>query len=251
MFASVPGGLHSNVESLVFTLRLLLLYCGYAFLALLYTITALAVDWLLPLTGRMRIVKFYTNVFLSWVRLCVNIKVTISGLQHLEPGCNYVIAANHQSALETLYLQTLINPTCTILKKELLWLPFFGWVLFLIKPIALNRAQRLRALKVILRTGSARLAAGHSILIFPQGTRVAPGAIGKWNKAAALLASTSKTAILPIAHNSGEHWGKGWGKTPGTIEFVIGAPISADNTEVMHQQLLTFMQTQLGTGAAS
>ena len=228
-------------------LRLIIFYVGYASLVIAYTLHALACAGFLGLSGRMRIVTLYTNLFVRWIRVCLAISVNIQGWENITAGSSYVIVANHQSAFETLLLQTIINPTCTILKKELLWLPFFGWVLFLIKPIALDRSQRLRALKVILREGKKRLSSGCSVLIFPQGTRVAVGEMGKWNKAATLLASTCKANILPIAHNSGECWQKGWRKVPGAINFQIGAPIAAEgmNSDALDERVLEFMRREL------
>ncbi len=238
---------NTHLPIAVHTPRLLIFYLGYAGLALLYTISALSCAGLLGISGRMRIVAFYTGLLVRWVKLCLGITVNISGREHIAAGSSYVIAANHQSAFETFLLQTLVNPTCTILKKELLWIPFFGWVLFLIKPIALDRSQRLRALKVILREGKKRLQAGSSILIFPQGTRVAVGELGKWNKAAALLAQTCQASILPVAHNSGECWRKGWHKRPGVINFQIGAPIAAEgkSSDELNERLLDFMRAEL------
>ena len=228
-------------------LRLIIFYVGYASLVIAYTAHALACAGFLDLSGRMRIVTLHTNLFVRWVRVCLRITVSIRGWENIRTGDSYVIVANHQSAFETLLLQTIVNPTCTILKKELLWLPFFGWVLFLIKPIALDRSQRLRALKVILREGKKRLSSGCSVLIFPQGTRVAVGEMGKWNKAAALLASTCKANILPIAHNSGECWQKGWRKVPGTINFQIGAPIvvGSMSSDELNERVLEFMRREL------
>ena len=238
---------NTHLPTAVHTLRLLIFYLGYAGLALLYTISALSCAGLLGISGRMRIVAFYTGLLVRWVKLCLGITVNISGREHIAANTSYIIVANHQSAFETFLLQTLVNPTCTILKKELLWIPFFGWVLFLIKPIALDRSQRLRALKVILREGKKRLQAGSSILIFPQGTRVAVGELGKWNKAAALLAQTCQASILPIAHNSGECWRKGWHKRPGVINFQIGAPIAAEgkSSDELNERLLDFMRAEL------
>ena len=228
-------------------LRLLLLYLGYALLAVAYALVALLLAWFLPLTGRMALVAWFTRAFVVWLRWSVGIRISCSGWEHIRPGNAYVVAANHQSALETLYLQTLINPTCTILKKELYWLPLFGWVLFLIQPIALDRAQRVRALKSILRLGKAKLSAGVSVLIFPQGTRVAPGELGKWNKAAALLAVSNQVPILPVAHNCGECWRKGIKKRAGVVHFQIGAPLEpdADGVDGLHQRLMAFMQARL------
>jgi 1-acyl-sn-glycerol-3-phosphate acyltransferase len=134
--------------------------------------------------------------------------------------------ANHQSQWETFYLQLLVSPQATILKRELLWVPFFGWGLALLKPIAIDRSKGSQALKTVLKVGQERLAEGISVVIYPEGTRQPPGTLGSFNAGGAMLATRAGVEILPVVHNSGDCWpGRSLLRLPGTIRLRIGAPI--------------------------
>jgi 1-acyl-sn-glycerol-3-phosphate acyltransferase len=140
-----------------------------------------------------------------------------------------VIASKHQSAWETLAFQCIFHKPTWVLKRELLWIPFFGWGLAAIAPIAINRGQRRQAMQQVLTQGIARLAAGHSVIIFPEGTRVAPGERKRYGLGAANFAIAANVPIVPVAHNAGIFWRrKEFIKRPGTIHVVIGEPISVE-----------------------
>ena len=127
-------------------------------------------------------------------------------------------------------MQVLLPPQTWVLKKELLYIPFFGWALALIKPIAINRKDKLSALKQLIKQGSARLKENISILIFPEGTRVSIGKTKPFSRSGAALAIETSTNILPIAHNAGKFWPRGpWIKSPGTVQIIIGKEISVKN----------------------
>ena len=135
----------------------------------------------------------------------------------------------HQSEWETFYLQTVFSSLCTILKKELLRIPFFGWALMQMEPIAIDRSTPKDALKKVQTMGLKRLKQGRSVLIFPEGTRVKVGEKGRYARSGAKLAVASESLILPIAHNAGLHWRNKQKKQAGTITFIIGEPISTAN----------------------
>jgi 1-acyl-sn-glycerol-3-phosphate acyltransferase len=118
-----------------------------------------------------------------------------------------------------------------VLKKELLWIPVFGWGLALLKPIAIERNARLNAIQQVLKTGEKRLKQGLWVVIFPQGSRILPGdKARKWGKSFAVLSEKTEVPVIPIAHNAGKYWTrKGFCKKAGTIEIVIGAPIYPEN----------------------
>ena len=90
-----------------------------------------------------------------------------------------VIASNHQGLWESFYLQTLANPLTTIIKKELLYVPFFGWSLNLLNPIKINRSKKIQSAKRVIVSGSQKLRNGFSILLFPEGTRKIPGKLSR------------------------------------------------------------------------
>ncbi|GLS28201.1 lysophospholipid acyltransferase family protein [Marinibactrum halimedae] len=141
----------------------------------------------------------------------------------------YVILANHQSSWETFYLQSLFFPMSTILKQELLKIPFFGWGLAQLKPIAIDRSNPMKALKQVKREGMATINQGRSLLVFPQGTRVSPGETGTYARSGADIAIGANAPIIPIAHNAGSCWvNKSFIKRPGTITVHIGEPLQVD-----------------------
>jgi len=141
-----------------------------------------------------------------------------------------VILSKHQSQWETFYLQVMKRPVVTVLKKELMNVPFFGWGLRLMQPIGIDRSNPKKALRYIQEEGQRRLQKGQSIIIFPEGTRTPPGETGTYARSGAELACRAGVPIIPVAHNAGRCWpAKKFIKYPGTIHMVIGAPIDTLN----------------------
>ncbi len=200
----------------------------------------------IPYPQRYNFVTAINYFVLWWAKVTCGVKVEIEGREYLTASRPYVLVANHQSDWETFILQLLVKPSCTILKKELLKIPFFGWGLALIKPIAIDRSQRSAALKQILKQGKARLADGIPVLIFPQGTRVPVGEMGRFNKGAAMLACAAKVPVVTFAHNGGEYWpSKSWLRKPGTIHVKIRPPIATEGRSV--DEVQADIVAQLGT----
>jgi len=141
-----------------------------------------------------------------------------------------VIISNHQSTWETLYLSRLFNPCAIILKRELLFAPLFGWAMALLRPIAINRGSQRDALRQVLKKGTARLAEGSSVLIFPEGTRLGTGQQGNYARSGAALAIRAGVEVLPVAHDAGRYWpARRFSKRPGEIQLMIGPPIAIEN----------------------
>ena len=136
----------------------------------------------------------------------------------------------HQSAWETIALRALLPPRQTwVLKRELLWIPIFGWALAMARPIAIDRKSGRAAARKLIAEGTDRLERGHCVILFPEGTRVAPGHRGKYHIGGALLAAASGYPVVPIAHNAGVFWARrSIRKYPGTIQVVIGPPIPTE-----------------------
>lgn len=205
------------------------------------------VSWL-PFRPRFYFVTLLNRWALFCLRWICGVRLQIEGREHIPQQGSFVILANHQSALETLFLQLLIGPQCTVLKKELLRIPFFGWGLALLKPIAIDRSKRAGAMKEILRVGKERLAAGIPVLIFPQGTRVPVGERGKFNKGGAMLACSAGVPVLPVVHNAGVCWPSGrFLKYPGAVRIEIGAPIDTSGRSVdeVQQQSVGWIEQRL------
>jgi 1-acyl-sn-glycerol-3-phosphate acyltransferase len=209
-------------------IRSLLFYLGYFLAILVCGGLFLPVAPLLPLSSRYRLLNLYNHFTTAWFRWTCGVRYRVSGTEHLPEGpC--VILANHQCEWETIYLQILKPPVCTVLKQELLRIPLFGWGLRLLHPIALDRSKPARAMRQVLTQGVQRLNEGLSVLIFPEGTRVAPGERRRYNKSGTVIACRAGVPVVPVAHNAGERWpGRHWVKNPGLLSVVVGEPIATE-----------------------
>lgn len=170
----------------------------------------------------------------AWVRFNLGLLKTVCGLSYQVygreniPQQNGVILAKHQSAWETIALQAIFPPLAFLLKQELLDIPFWGWAMRTQEPIAIDRSAKTQALKQVLRDGQARLQAGRWVVIFPEGTRIAPGEKGRYNASGAMLAHRAGCPVVPVAHNAGEYWRRNaFLKYPGLIQVHIGPAIDA------------------------
>jgi 1-acyl-sn-glycerol-3-phosphate acyltransferase len=189
-----------------------------------YAVIALLTFPLPPLT-RYRIISGWSRfMVLAAERIC-GIRYRVLGAHHI-PAEPCVILSNHQSAWETLAFQVIFPPQVWLIKRELLWIPFFGWGLAMLSPIAIDRRQRGRALKQILEQGRSRLAMGFSVVIFPEGTRVEPGRRAAFHTGGAWLALHAGAPVLPVAHDAGRLWPrKALLKYPGVVTVSVGEPI--------------------------
>ena len=189
-----------------------------------YSIIALA-TFPLPRMARYRVISGWSHLMISLARIVLGIDYRVIGRENL-PRDPAVILSKHQSAWETLAFQVIFPPQVLVLKRELLWIPFFGWGLALTSPIAIDRSSGARALKRMSELGRERLAQGFWIAIFPEGTRVPPGERRKYHPGGAWLAVHCEAAVVPVAHNAGRLWGRNaFLKRPGTVTVEIGAPI--------------------------
>lgn len=205
-----------------------LFYVGYALATVLVSLLLLTIFWMVPLRRRFFLYALWCRFVLFWLRFCCGIRYDVSGRENI-PDHPVVVLSNHQSAWETIFLYEAFSPVCPILKKELLKIPFWGWAMRLQKPIAIDRSKPREAGKSLLTQGQSRIEEGMSVVIFPEGTRLASGAIKKFSRGGAQLAVASHTPIIPVVHNAGHCWPTGtWLKFPGTISVVIGEPIAAD-----------------------
>jgi 1-acyl-sn-glycerol-3-phosphate acyltransferase len=177
--------------------------------------------------------RLYTKVMLRWVEVSCGIRYEVAGWEHV-PKTPVVIMAKHQSAWETIFIESAFPSQCWIVKKELLWLPFVGWGLMAIRAIAIDRSSGSSAREQIVEQGAERLREGHWVTIFPEGTRVAPGTRGRYGIGGSLLATRTGTPILPIAHNAGEVWPRyAFRKHAGTVRVVIGPVIDPEGMDVL------------------
>lgn len=176
----------------------------------------------LPYPLRFRVGRTWADITLWTLQKCCRLDWRFEGLQNLPPG-PAIVMCKHQSAWETMALQTVIPAHTWILKRELLWLPLFGWGLALMKPVAIDRGAGMRAMKTVIREGRKRLEEGIWLVVFPEGTRTAPGEKRKYHPGGGLLAEKTACPIVPVAHNAGQYWPRGgFVKRPGTIRCVVG-----------------------------
>lgn len=185
----------------------------------------------LPYRLRFTVLSSWALFNLWWLKLTCGINHTIEGLENI-PDKNCIVMAKHQSTWETMILQQYFRPQVWVLKKELLWAPFFGWGLAMLRPIAIDRGSGRKAVRQIIDQGRKRLADGCWIVVFPEGTRVAPGTRKRYGLGGAILAQETGVPVLPVVHNAGLFWRRrAFVKTPGTVSMKIGPLIESEGRQ--------------------
>ena len=201
----------------------------FSVLMIIFTIVFTLVSLLLkplPFIFMSRNLRLYAHFVLKSLQYTCGVKYHIQGQEHI-PDSPVIIFSKHQSTWEGYAMQTVFTKICFVAKRELFWIPFFGWALAAMKPIGIDRGAGNRAIQQIIAQGKQRLADGISIVIFPEGTRTAPDKPGKYKIGGAALAAEAGYPVIPVAHNAGECWPRGgFLKTPGTIQVRIGPPIA-------------------------
>jgi 1-acyl-sn-glycerol-3-phosphate acyltransferase len=183
----------------------------------------------LPFTLRSRVARTYAAFIVGSLKVLCGVSYRVRGQENLPEGAA-ILLCKHQSTWETYALQLMFPPQVWVLKRELMWVPFFGWGIAMLKPISIDRSAGRKAIKQIIKQGKQRLDAGIWVTIFPEGTRIAPGEQKRWGLGGAILAEHSQYPVVPVAHNAGEFWGRReFVKKPGTVEVVIGPPIDSRN----------------------
>ncbi len=205
------------LRSLLFTVYMMASACLFGLV--------MALCFWLPYRAEFAIARAWARI-LFWMldRLC-GLKYVVEGRERIPQG-NHIVMSNHTSAWETVAQFLIFPPQVWVLKRELLWIPFVGWGLKLLRPISINRGEGHRAVNQVVEQGKARLADGLWVIIFPEGTRVVAGETRKFGVSGALLSIASGKSIVPLAHNAGTFWPRrGFLKKPGTVRVVIGEPI--------------------------
>jgi 1-acyl-sn-glycerol-3-phosphate acyltransferase len=200
-----------------------------------------------PFDTRYRLAQYWVKFNLWMLKAVCGLSYEVRGQENI-PLENGVIVSKHQSAWETIALQAIFPPLVFILKRELLQIPVWGWAMAALEPIAINRKARSAALKQVLNDGEARLKAGRWVVIFPEGTRVAPGQKGRYNASGGMLAHRAGCPVVPVAHNAGEFWGRNaFLKYPGVIQVRIGPPIDSTqhNASEINRQVEQWIETQM------
>ncbi len=207
-------------------LRSLLFYIGISLPLLIFA--PLGVLLLpLPFRQRYRVMNQWAHFVNWWLEKTCQLNYQVEGLENI-PATPAILLSKHQSAWETIIFQVIFPRQVWIVKRELLRIPFFGWALASLKPIALDRKNLRQSMRQIVEQGKQRLAEGNWIVIFPEGTRVKVGEKKRYGVGGAMLAAQSGYPVVPVAVNSGEFWPpKTFIKRPGTIKVVIGPVIES------------------------
>ena len=175
--------------------------------------------------------KWVYFILFSLKQIC-GVSWSIQGIENI-PNEPCILVSNHQGAWESFFIQTLYFPSSSIVKRELLFIPFFGWALACLKPIHLTRSKKIISLKKVVRDGSEKLKNGISLIIFPEGTRARPHkGLKTFSNSCGLLSVKNTVPIIPICHNSGLYWkNRRFNKQSGEVQVRIGAPLYGDNAK--------------------
>lgn len=210
------------------TLRSLVFMTLLVIQTLVFWPVAIAVYFCEP-RRRSQIIGIWAACAIWLLRVICGLRHEVEGLENL-PDSPAVIFSKHQSAWETIAFQTVFPPQAWVLKRSLLYIPFFGWGLAATGPIKIDRATAAKAIQQVVQQGTEVLQEGRWVVIFPEGTRIAPGEHGTYHASASLLATRAGVPLVPVAHNAGDFWRRReLTKRPGVIRLRIGKPISPEN----------------------
>ncbi len=212
------------IRSLLFSIYSLSSIIVYSFVCLL--------TFALPLRVRHRFIRAYMRTYFLMLRFICHIDYKVDGMDNIPKNRSGVILSKHQSTWETFFLPTIFHDPAVIAKRELLWIPFFGWGLAASDPIAIDRKNKSSAMQQIIEKGRRCLESGRFILVFPEGTRVPYGQVGHYRLGGASLAAATGYPVIPVAHNAGRFWPRRkFIKQPGTVRVVIGPVIETQGLE--------------------
>ena len=203
---------------------------------------------LLPRPAVMRFGRFWARSVLALLRIIVGLDGEIRGLANLPRGA-CVIAMKHQSAWDTLILPVVLGDPAVVIKRELLWVPFYGWYASRAGSIPIDRRGGAGALRRMLAAARAAADAGRPIVIFPEGTRTAPGQRLSYQPGVAALYQALGLPLVPAAVNSGLYWGRrSFVKRPGRIALSFLEPIPPG---LPRRELMAHLETRIETATSA
>ncbi|MES2356361.1 MAG: lysophospholipid acyltransferase family protein [Pseudomonadota bacterium] len=227
------------LRSLAFNLFLVVLTIPYALFSFLT----------LPFKREIRytLITSWTKWVVWAAKVICGIQYRIEGWENI-PHSGVIFLAKHQSRWETLALPALIPLLCFVYKRELHYIPFFGWGIALCGMIPINRGSARAALAQVVKDGGARLREGWNVVMFPEGTRALPGEKLRYQMGGAYLAVNTNTPIVPVAHNAGDCWPKGsFVKRPGLITLIFGPPIAPENMtpDELNKKVVAWIESEM------
>ena len=210
-------------------LRSLVYFFAMVVSVVVYGLAIVLPGWFLPVAYTDTLAQRWGRVNLWLQRVICGLDVNVVGMENLPRTGPFILMSKHQSAWETIALRGLVRADQSwVLKYELTRIPIFGWGLRLAQAIPIDRAAGRRAVKFLIEQGVDRLQKGRCVIVFPEGTRTAPGERRKYGLGGAMLAERSGVPVVPVAHNAGVFWRRrGVKKYPGTIQLVVGPPIAS------------------------
>jgi 1-acyl-sn-glycerol-3-phosphate acyltransferase len=204
-----------------------LLFTLWLYLSMVLFAVGLSPALLAPHRVAMGVIRLWARFVLFGLRWIAGVRVEFRGLEKRPTGAA-LVAPKHQGMLDIIVPFILLEDPCMVMKKELMPLPFFGWFAWKTRMIPVDRKAHARALKDMVRHARARLADGRQIVIFPEGTRTAPGAAPDYKPGVAAIYRDLEAPCWPVATNSGVHWpAHGFRRYPGTVVFEFLDPIPA------------------------
>ncbi len=224
-----------------------LLFSVYTILSTIITASLAMLLFPFPYAWRYACINVYAKSVIRALSMLCGITYTVEGREHI-PQFPVIIFCKHQSTWETFVLQVIFDKISFVFKNELLWIPFFGWGLACMKPIAIKRGSGKKAVNQLVTGGIRRLQEGISVVIFPEGTRTKATGPGRYHVGGAVLAAESGYPIVPVAHHAGEFWPrKGFLKMPGHITVRIGPPIETKGktAEIILAQARQWIEAQM------
>jgi 1-acyl-sn-glycerol-3-phosphate acyltransferase len=205
------------LRSLLFSIGMIVSALFFAPLAVLIFAT--------PLRFRYWFISMYPALNVWWLKVTCGVRYQIEGRENI-PATPTIVLSKHQSTWETFALTMIFRPQVWVLKRELLRVPFFGWGLSVLEPIAIDRAAGTNAIDQVIEQGANRLSRGCWVVVFPEGTRTAAGTRRRYKLGGAHLACATGAPVVPVAHNAGDVWPRRqFTKQPGLVRLVIGPPI--------------------------
>ncbi len=191
------------------------------------------------------IASYWIKTVLYFLKIICGVSWDVMGLENI-PKSSCILVSNHQGQWESFFLQTLVIPSSSIIKQELLYIPIFGWALACLKPIHLRRSKKYISMKKVIKDGSKKLKQGTSLIIFPEGTRTDPKyGIKKFSNSCGLLSVENKVPIIPICHNSGLYWkNRKFIKDKGNVKVIIGQPISGHDAKEVTNKVYNWINLQ-------
>ena len=210
-------------------LRSAAFYIGYIVFTLVWATLSVALAWAMPLAQRYDfIIGVWTRVALWWLKTTCGIRVRVRGLERI-PAQPCIFMVRHESTWETLWVQTLASPQAPVVKRELLRIPFWGWAFAMVRPIPIDRGRPQAAFRQFIERGKDRLHHGMYVPLFPEGTRLATGHVGKFYRGGATLAAVTGAPVVVIAHDAGKCWpARRFLKYPGEITVRISEPFPSN-----------------------